>query len=138
MPLHLVKLCVGVTEISEQVEWQQRRLEQENRVYHVTRMVPRRRDEVLDGGSLYWVIRGKIAVRQRITEIEPFIDIDGIRRCRLIFDPQLVMVRPAPRRAFQGWRYLTEEDAPPDLEGTGAAAVPSGEMRSELIELGLI
>ncbi len=138
MPVHLIKLCVGVSEIRELADWQQLRLKQQRRIYHVTRMVPRRRDEIIDGGSLYWVIKAKVQVRQRIVDIEPFADEDGIGRCRLVFDPELVPVRPVPRRAFQGWRYLKPEDAPPDLSALkGADSIPS-EMRNELAELGLI
>ena len=138
MPLNLVKLCVGVSDVSELAHWQAERLRQQRRIFHVTRMIPRRRDEVLAGGSLYWVIKAMIVVRQRIVDIEPFTDADGINRCRLIFDPELVLVRPTPRRAFQGWRYLNAEDAPPDLEtGDGSAELPS-KMRNELAELGLL
>jgi hypothetical protein len=138
LPLNLVKLCVGVSEVSELAEWQALRLREQKRVFHVTRMIPRRRDELLDGGSLYWVIKAMIAVRQRIVDIEPFTDADGINRCRLVFDPELVLVRPTPRRAFQGWRYLKAEDAPPDLAiGDKSADLPS-EMRNELAELGLL
>lgn len=138
MPLHLVKLCVGVSEVQEQVDWQQQRLRDNGRIYHVTRMIPRRGEELLDGGSLYWVIRAMITVRQRIIDIEPFTDIDGINRCRLVFDPDLVLVKPVPRRAFQGWRYLKDEDVPPDLGiNTGDADLPA-KMRHELAELGLL
>ena len=138
MTLHLVKLCVGVSEVQEQVDWQKQRLRENGRVYHVTRMMPRRRDEILDGGSLYWVIRAMISVRQQITAIEPFTDQDGINRCRLVFDPELVLVRPVPRRAFQGWRYLPSEDAPPDLGRHGEASKLPAKMRHELAELGLL
>ena len=138
MALHLLKLCVGVSEVSELQDWQQRRLRENSRIFHVTRMIPRRRDEVLDGGSLYWVIRAKITVRQQIIDIEPFTDVDGINRCRLVFDPELVLVKPVPKRAFQGWRYLKAEDAPADLgRQEGDADLPV-EMRLELAELGLL
>ena len=138
MSVHLVKLCVGVSEIAELAKWQDLRMRQQKRIFHVTRMVPRRADEIISAGSLYWVIRAMIMVRQRITDIEVFKDEDGIGRCRLIFDPELVPVRPAPRRAFQGWRYLDTADAPPDLpKGSGQGEVPEA-MRSELAELGLL
>ena len=138
MALHLLKLCVGVSEVSELVDWQQRRLRENSRIFHVTRMIPRRRDEVLDGGSLYWVIRAMITVRQQIIDIEPFTDIDGINRCRLVFDPELVLVKPVPRRAFQGWRYLKDEDAPADLSKLAGDADLPAKMRLELAELGLL
>lgn len=138
MALHLVKLCVGVSEVQELADWQALRLKQNRRLFHVTRMVPRRRDEILDGGSLYWVIRAMITVRQRIIDIEPFTDKEGINRCRLVFDPELVLVRPVPRRAFQGWRYFLAEDAPPDLGRHDEARDIPAKMRRDLAELGLL
>ena len=102
-------------------------------------MVPKRADEILDGGSIYWVIRGEIACREQVLGIEPFTDGDGIGRCRLILDPHCVPVRPRPYRAFQGWRYLAPGDAPPDLGAIskGVEAMPE-DMRRELRELGLL
>ena len=83
---------------------------------HRTRMVPKRAAELIDGGSLYWVIRGEIACRQRIRDVRPFRDKDGVGRCGLVLDPKVVLVEPRPFRAFQGWRYLAAKDAPRDLE----------------------
>jgi hypothetical protein len=102
-------------------------------------MVPKRAAELIDGGSLYWVIKGRISARQRLLGVEPFVDADGIGRCRLWLDPAVVPVRPRPMRAFQGWRYFAPADAPPDLEaaGAGAGALPE-ELRRELGELGLL
>ncbi len=78
-------------------------------------MWPKRAAEILDGGSLYWVIKGAIQVRQRITALEEVIGHDGIRRCRIVLDPQIILTRKAARRPFQGWRYLDPNDSPPDL-----------------------
>jgi hypothetical protein len=103
-------------------------------------MTPKRVEEILDGGSLYWVIRGEISVREKIVAIEPFRDRDGIGRCRLVMQPKVIAVSPRPMRPFQGWRYFKETDAPPDLtkiSATGLAAMPEP-MRRELRELGLI
>jgi hypothetical protein len=101
-------------------------------------MVPKRAKELLDGGSLYWVIKGNIQVRQRLTAIRPFTDKEGIHRCDLVLEPKLVATQWQPRRAFQGWRYLKAEEAPADLsEGTGKNALPP-ELRLELAELGLL
>ena len=86
-------------------------------------MVPKRAEEMLDGGSIYWVIRGEILCRERILDIRPFIDKDGIGRCRLVLDPKCVPVRPRPYRAFQGWRYLDAKDAPPDLDRVARGTV---------------
>lgn len=138
MTIHLIKLCVGIDAVDALERSQARRLKRGERLFHTTRMVPKRADEVVEGGSLYWVIKGLIQVRQRVVAIEPFTDGEGIGRCRLVFDPELVTVRPAPRRAFQGWRYFTPEDAPPDLpRGSEIDGMPS-DMRAELAELGLI
>jgi hypothetical protein len=145
MPLHLIKLCVGCDSVRELEDWIKQKLkakrkngEKPERI-HVTRMVPKRADELVDGGSLYWVIRGEIACRERIREVRPFVDKDGIGRCALVLDPKLVLVEPRPYRAFQGWRYLAAKDAPRDLDKVvkGAAAMPET-LRRELRELGLM
>jgi hypothetical protein len=142
MTLHLIKLCVGIDQIDELVEWQKDRLKQMKKrgqkpeLKHTTRMVPKQREELLDGGSLYWVIRGIVAVRQRLTDIRPFVDKEGIGRCNLLLDKELVLVSPRPRRAFQGWRYLPAKEAPPDI-GKAERALPD-KLRRELAELGLL
>ena len=146
MPLHLLKLSVGTDSIEDLQSWIDGRLKAERkrgtkgaRRVHVTRMVPKRAAEILEGGSIYWVIRGEIACRERVLGIEPFVDAEGVGRCRLVLDPQCVPVRPRPFRAFQGWRYLEAKDAPPDLGkvARGTQAMPE-EMRRELRELGLL
>jgi hypothetical protein len=102
-------------------------------------MAPKRVDELLDGGSIYWVIKGEIAAREKILAIELFRDKDGIGRCRLVMEPKLIAVSPRPMRPFQGWRYLDAKSAPPDLGKAAAsvAAMPEP-MRRELRELGLL
>jgi hypothetical protein len=144
MALNLVKLCVGVSAIEELQAWIDYRLEQRRingkpqEQKHTTRMMPKRIDELLAGGSLYWVIKGNIQIRQHLVDIRPFTDQEGIRRCDLILEPRLIATQWQPRRAFQGWRYLTAEDAPSDLgEGKGKAALPP-QLRLELSELGLL
>ncbi len=145
MPLHLIKLSVGTDSVQDLKDWikqkakeRKRRREKPERI-HTTRMMPKRGDELLAGGSIFWVIRGEIMCRERILAIRPFVDKDGIGRCRLVLDPKLVLVQPRPYRAFQGWRYLTDKDAPRDLDraAPGAAAMPET-MRRELRELGLL
>jgi len=143
--LHLVKLCVGIDAVEELVHWQAKRSAErlgqglDPRPRHVTRMWPRRADELLQGGSLYWVIRGVIRVRQRIAALEEVSGEDGIRRCAVVFEPALVPVLPRPRAAFQGWRYLKAEDAPADI---GAAPgddpdLPPG-LREALSKFGVL
>lgn len=135
MALNLIKLCVGVNDISDLArEHAGRDIDD-----HVTRMFPKRRDEILKGGSLFWVIRGLIQCRQPILDLEAVRGDDGIDRCRIVYDTKSILVHPTPRRAFQGWRYLEAADAPPDL--SKAAAESSGmspKMRRELAELGLL
>ena len=145
MPLHLVKLSVGATSVKDLRDWIAERVKQAKakgqpaRHIHVTRMSPKRVDEILDGGSIYWVIKGEIAVREKIVGIEPFRDKDGIGRCRLVMEPKLISVSPRPMRPFQGWRYLDPKSAPPDLgkAADSVAAMPEP-MRRELRELGLL
>jgi hypothetical protein len=102
-------------------------------------MVPKRVDELTDGGSIFWVIRGAISCRERIRAVRPFVDKEGVSRCHLVLDGKLVLVEPRPFRAFQGWRYLAGPDAPRDLNhvARGAAKMPEP-LRRELRDLGLL
>ena len=142
MGLNLVKLCVGAESLEDQRAWSQQRLADmaaagsEVCLFHTTRMVPKRIDELLDGGSLYWVIKGKIHARQRLKEIRPFVDAEGIRRCKLMLDSEIIATEWQPKRAFQGWRYLIAEEAPADLDAAGMS-IP-GHLKAELAELGLL
>lgn len=144
MPLHLVKLCVGVSAVEELQAWVDEaarnaaaRGEAATRT-HTTRMFPRREAELLDGGSLYWVIKGKVQARQRLVDLCPVTGKDGINRCRIVMEARLVLTEWQPRRAFQGWRYLKADDAPADLnEGSGIHALPP-ELRIQLANLGLL
>jgi hypothetical protein len=143
--LHLIKLCVGVSDVEELRRWQAERLEslraagETPELLHITRQTPRDRAKLLAGGSLYWVIGGMVKVRQRLADIRPHTAADGTPKCALVLADELVEVSPRPRRPFQGWRYLKPEDAPPDLRAgaQGAAAMPPG-MREELAALGLL
>lgn len=145
MPLHLIKLCVGCDSVADLEDWIKLKLKEKKQRgqkpehIHTTRMVPKRADELSEGGSLYWVIKGTITCRERILDIRPFTDKDGIGRCRVVLDGKLVLVEPRPRAAFQGWRYLEDKDVPRDLArvAPGAARMPE-EMRRELRELGLL
>jgi hypothetical protein len=146
MPLHLIKLAVGCDSVKDLKGWIAERMKVAKkkglpqRHIHVTRMTPKRVDEILNGGSLYWVIRGEIAAREKIIGIEPFRDKDGIGRCRIVMQPKVISVSPRPMRPFQGWRYLKEDGAPADLTRTTAtdlAAMPEP-MRRELRDLGLL
>jgi hypothetical protein len=113
--LHLSKLAVGVRDIAHLRDLQAQRLLTEPPLRHRTRNLPRRRDEVLDGGSMYWVVAGAMVVRQRVLDIIPDRWDDGSACAALLLDPTLVPVSGRPMRPFQGWRYLPAADAPPDI-----------------------
>jgi hypothetical protein len=144
MPLNILKLCVGCDSVEDLEEWIAYRLDEKRRAgqaaehFHTTRMVPKRVDEIIGGGSLYWVVKGQVQCRQLITQIRPFIDAEGIGRCHLVLDPAVVRTEWQPRRAFQGWRYLQPKDAPRDMAaGSDLTALPP-KLRGELAELGLL
>jgi hypothetical protein len=145
MALNILKLCVGADSIADLEEWITWKLTEMGRhglppeQWHTTRMVPRRIDLAAPGGSLYWVIKGQVSARQILKEIRPFTDDQGIGRCHLVLEPQVIPVVPRPCRPFQGWRYLEDKDAPADLglyDG-GTAELPE-DMRRELVSLGLM
>ncbi|EJF88618.1 DUF1489 family protein [Bartonella tamiae] len=142
MALNIIKLCVGCSTLEElesfiafQLSQQKDSLKAER--IHTTRMVPKRIEEILDGGSLYWVIKGNIQCRQTFLDIRPFTDRDGIQRCEFVLDPKVIPTHWQSRRAFQGWRYLTVNDAPKD-DVMGANKKLPPHLRRELAELGLL
>ena len=144
MALNLIKLCVGADSVEDLREWidfrmaEKRATGEPSEHIHTTRMYPKQADEIVGEGSLYWVIKGRVQCRQRIVDIRPTVDGEGISRCQIVLDPQVVLTQTQPKRPFQGWRYLKPQDAPADLRGgDGADALPAA-MRSELAELGLI
>jgi hypothetical protein len=138
MTLHLIKLCVGVQSLEEIKDWAKQCKASGGGQDHVTRMFPRRKDEIVPGGSLYWVIKGMILCRQPIRDLEQVKGRDGIERCRIVFAPKVIAVRPVPRRPFQGWRYLDGADVPPDLSAKVEASGITEKMRRDLAELGLL
>lgn len=145
MTVHLVKLCVGVDTVKDLKIWQAERLRFLTRkgevpeLCHKTMQMPRRREEVLDGGSLYWVVKGLVLARQRILDLKKTTRDDGRACCGIVLDPTIVGTRPHPRRAFQGWRYLEAADAPADtpLVDNDNEQMPAA-MRADLRELRLI
>ena len=142
MTLHLIKLCVGVESVEELAQWQAGRLKElkkKNRppvLMHVTRMTPKRADELLDGGSLYWVIKGHIAVRQKLLALKP-VTKNGAPHCGLVYEPKLVPVLRRSHRPFQGWRYLNPKDAPSDARDLKGKNMPEA-LAIELADLGLL
>ncbi len=145
MTLHLIKLCVGAASIEELATWQRGRLAElkksgkKSQLFHTTFQTPKRQAELLAGGSLYWVIKGVIQVRQRIVGFGEGHKKDGSPCCLILLDPALVPVRPLSRRAFQGWRYFDAADAPADLKrGEKKFADLPPKMRRDLADLGLL
>ena len=127
MALHMIKLCVGVDTVDELSEWQVKRAKERAKKgkpanpFHDTRMTPKRAEEMLAGGSLYWVIKNHIIVRQKLIGFEAVKDKDSKAMCRVHLDPELVRTKSRRKRPFQGWRYLEPVDAPPDVDGKGPA-----------------
>ncbi|WP_366522699.1 DUF1489 domain-containing protein [Maricaulis sp.] len=143
MVMNLVKLCVGISSIEQLEAWREKECARRRAagepelIVHVTRMMPAKKDEVENGGSLYWVINGSIQCRSEIVALEQVQGDDGIKRCAIIMSPELIRTSPSPKRPFQGWRYLKPEDAPRDLGGAAAGGddLPA-DLRAKLMEIG--
>ena len=144
LSINLIKLCVGAKSVSELEQWQKFQLSKhksknrEQKVIHITRMWPKRKKELLSGGSIYWVFKGLILARQEILDLEEIIGVDNIKRCGLVLNKEIFNTTPKPKRAFQGWRYLTQDQAPAD---TGQYLVEDDELphtlQLELSRLGV-
>ncbi|MBI4182836.1 MAG: DUF1489 domain-containing protein [Proteobacteria bacterium] len=145
MPLHILKMCVGVDSVEDLAERQARRLADARRagrkaeLRHLTRSVPRRAEQIVGTGSIYWIIKGFVRCRQGIVRIDRIDDPESTKRCAFVLHRRLVRTFPQPRKPHQGWRYLEAEDAPPDLDSgvAGASELPP-DMAAELRALGLI
>lgn len=141
MTVHLIKLSVGPESLVQLASWQKKRLLQKKltlqkpELIHITKHKPKRAEELLDGGSIYWVIKGRIVARQKLLELRT-LKVDGVDHCGLVYDKKLIRVQPQPRRPFQGWRYLETKDAPPDV--TVSQGNANDKLQRELMELGLI
>lgn len=143
MTVHLLKLCIGADCVDDLAAWVAERTAARTKAggaavsEHVTRLFPRRADEIVGAGSLYWVIKGAVLARQPIVSLARRTGADGIERCVITMEPRVIRTEAQPRRAFQGWRYLTAEDAPPDLGKMGRGGMPP-ELGRELAALGLL
>ena len=139
--LHLQKLSVGTENVADLAAWQASKRAQapDGLPRHVTRMWPKRADELLSGGSIFWVVKGSLLCRQRIVRLDEYIGADGIRRCAIVIDPELIRVVPSLKRPFQGWRYLKPEDAPKDLPAgrENEEALPPS-LSAALAEIGIL
>lgn len=141
MTIHLLRLAVGAESLEAMRQWREEaRIDWRGRtvVPTWTKRPPNRQAELLDGGCIYWVVKGSIRCRQRFAGFEMVTGADGESYCAMMMDPELIETRAVPKRPFQGWRYLKPEDAPPDLavgEGSGDELPPH--LLAELRELGL-
>jgi hypothetical protein len=140
MTLHLLKLAVGIEHLDQLKERQHRFVNESGNCRHTTRMFPKRSDELLDGGSMFWVIKRLVLVRQPIIALHRDSDREGRRFCLIEMAQNHIPVEPQRKRPFQGWRYLKPEDAPRDIVEGSAYIDPDmpAEMRAELGRIGLI
>ena len=139
--INLVKLSVGTETVQNLSDWQANPAARtaDGLPRHVTRMWPKRSEELLKGGSIYWVIKGIILCRQKVLRLDEIFGVDGIRRCAIVIEPQLIQVAATPKRAFQGWRYLPTADSPPDLSRPRASDddLPP-ELQAKLANIGIL
>ncbi len=138
MPLHILKLCVGIDEVDQLRAAQRQRLAASGSLRHFTRHRPRRAAEILDGGSIYWIIKGFVQVRQRIITIDHVAESANGKHCALGLDSELVATNWQPRRPHQGWRYLASDHAPRDLPANAPGADLPPHIAADLRELGLL
>lgn len=138
MTLHLIKLAVGIEDVGHLRLVQRERYKARGVRVFFTRNTPRRSEELLDGGSIYWVIKGQVRVRQLLKDFTATVDDEGRPLCVVRYDRVLVPTVPKPKRAFQGWRYLQPEEAPPDLKGKESGQELPPQMVEELRALGLL
>ena len=143
MTLHLLKLSVGPDSLADLARWQNARLKEKKKkrqpllLQHVTRMTPKRADELLDGGSIYWVIKGHIVARQKLVDLKA-VKKEGKPHCAIVYEPRLILVARRRHRPFQGWRYLQPKDAPPDITDPKSAKNLPEALKVELADLGLL
>lgn len=140
-PVHLIKLSVGSENVETLAQWQANGAfcDAQGNPCHITRMWPKREADLLEGGSIYWVIKGSIQCRQRILRLDEVTGADGIRRCAIVLAPEIIRTQSALRRPFQGWRYLKPEDAPPDLpEGRLSEETLPDDLNQALAEIGVL
>lgn len=139
--VHLIKLSVGSETVDDLAAWQATKRAQapDGLPRHVTRMWPKREKDILQGGSIYWVIKGLIQCRQKVDRLDEYIGSDGIRRCAIVLEPELIRTQTSLKRPFQGWRYLQVSDAPPDLPKGRATEEPLPvELNKALAEIGVL
>ena len=141
MVVNLVKLSVGTENVEDLAAWHASKRAQtvDGLPRHVTRMWPKREAEIVNGGSIYWVIKGAIQCRQKVLRLDEVIGSDGIRRCAIVLEPTLIRTQSSLKRPFQGWRYLPVADAPRDLpQGRENEETLPVELNQALAEIGVL
>ena len=143
MTVNLLRMAVRIESIShlKEIQTERRALTDGKRLHSFTRNMPKRTDELIDGGSIYWVVKRLIRVRQKIIGIEKMTNAEGRNFCAIELDPSHILLDPRPQKPFQGWRYLKPEESPPDAPDGGVVNFDSdmpSEMMIELKELGLL
>jgi hypothetical protein len=138
--INLIKLSVGSESVAAMARWQASAQAKgpDGLPRHVTRMWPKREAEVLDGGSIYWVVKGVVLCRQRVLRLDEVRRADGIPRCGIVLDPRLIPVVAVPKRPFQGWRYLKPEDAPQDADDRESEPALPPALSVALSEIGVL
>jgi len=139
LTLNIKKLCVGAQSQNDLYLRQEYIRKKYKKTIHITRMYPKRFRELINGGSIYWVIKGKLCIRQKILNIERFTDINNIKRCKFELDDDLFLTIPFKERPFQGWRYLEKKDSPKDIKKFNIKNFDDeSKIVSELHDLGLV
>ena len=136
MTVHLIKLAVGIDDFDHLRQIQRQRRRERGKSVFYTRNTPRRAEELLDGGSIYWVIKGYVRARQLLKEFTSTEDEDGQPLCVVRYDLKLMPTMLMPKRPFQGWRYLDAKDAPPDIPPSGAQGAVPADLARRLRDLG--
>jgi len=137
---HLKKLAVGIDSVENLKIRQKIIFDEYNRIIHLTRNTPKKKDDLIAKGSMYWVIKRRVLVRQKIVNINLVIRNDGRKGCEIELDRELIKVIPTPMRPFQGWRYYNSEEVPSDLSlniNNDNGEALTDELNAELIKLGL-
>ncbi|OUX43509.1 hypothetical protein CBE37_02070 [bacterium TMED277] len=144
--VNLVKIAVGVTTVEELILRQTEFLKKINDknfpyFYHSTRMMPKKYEDIISNGSLYWVIKGAICARQKVLDIVKFEDTDGKKRCKIFLAPEIKKTKPVRKRPFQGWRYLKKHITPQDLNEPIKTTFDSNiplDVQKQLLEMGVL
>ena len=133
--INLKKLAVGINSLEELKDFQILKLKKNNEISVKTKNTPKRKPEILDGGSLYWIINNRFAIRQLVIDIRENISYEGKKYCLIILDRKIIQVEKISQRPFQGWRYLKLNNSPKDINLNLRKKIPE-ELSNHLSEIG--